>query len=98
MEDLELVARFCFAPNLKKYCGPEVSAKIVDSIFGDFQDSEFLRNAFSKFEGMFPYLNLIASSNGKGVFASEAVQVYWFGTSFWKNVIFQASKPARLQS
>ncbi|HIH32944.1 MAG: hypothetical protein J4478_01860 [Candidatus Diapherotrites archaeon] len=86
MEDLELVARFCFAPNLKKYCGPEVSAKIVDSIFGDFQDSEFLRNAFSKFEGMFPYLNLIASSNGKSAFDSEAVQAYWLGNSLLENV------------
>lgn len=96
VEGLELIARYAFAPNSKKYCGPEnASQKILQFITKEKTVGEkFLKNAFSKFEVMFPYLQLIAEANNKSPFDLKTAEAYWQGSELLENVKLEDWKKA----
>ena len=86
MEDLNLLARYSFPPNARKYCGPDCGKKLFQYITGGFNDEEYVKAALSKFEVMFPYLELIAKANGKSPFDGEVVKAYWQGNGLLEKV------------
>ncbi|MDO8647273.1 MAG: DUF6390 family protein [Candidatus Diapherotrites archaeon] len=86
MENLNTLARYAFPPNARKYCGPDCGKKLFQYIIGGFNDEEYVKAALSKFETMFPYLELIAKANGKSPFDEEVVKAYWQGNGLLENV------------
>jgi len=86
MEGLNLIACYCFPPNLKKYCGPESPERIFKFMTGEFTNEPNVKNAFLRFEVMYPYLQLIAKANNKSAFDFEVAQAYWEGNELLENV------------
>jgi len=86
MEALKLLSAYSFPPNSRKYCGPECDSMLLEALQGKQADETALKNAFKKFEAMFPYLELIAKANNKGPFDLEIAQAYWEGNSLLENV------------
>lgn len=81
-----LFAKYAFAPNKLKYCGPDGNRTIFDYCVAQESDKgliELLRG----FEGAYPYLQLIARVNKiKDPFNESVVEAYWIGNSLLKNV------------
>jgi len=81
-----LFARYAFGPNRLGYCGPEDAAEL----FGEATragDLGALRRQAEQFEGAYPYLQLIASSNGlDDPLDARVVEAYWLGNDLLDNV------------
>ena len=78
-----LFARYAYPPNALGYCGPGQPAELraqmalVDATGGDDRG---LRRLAAGFEGAWPYLQLIASANGRSdPLADDVVAAYWVG-------------------
>lgn len=81
-DGLELCIRFGAIPNALRYCGP---GEAVDP-FAAFlaQDAEIdetqLASLLERFEGLYPYLEVIAQRNGiADAFDERVVEAYWIG-------------------
>ena len=57
-----MFARFAYPPNHLGYCGPEDARALLEQLDDDRADP-FLRNTARRFEGAWPYLELIAATN-----------------------------------
>lgn len=86
MENLKLLAAYAFPPNSRKYCGPECEQMLLEFLQGKETEEAVLKNAFGKFEAMFPQLQLIARANGKEHFDLEVAQAYWEGSQLLEKV------------
>lgn len=87
---LILFARYAFAPNYFRYCGPDKNEDIGQALKGNFDQRE-LREILNHFEAAVPYLNLIARSNHiADPFDQRVVEAYWLGNSLLVNVPSQA--------
>lgn len=77
---VRLCSRYSRVPNSLGYCGPEsVQKDFIDCITrGNCRNAE---SALKKFEGLYPYLELIAAKHGKTQFDYEVVEAYWLGNS-----------------
>lgn len=73
-----LFARFAFPPNALGYCGPTDSVELFEvSSAGADREISALATAF---DGAFPYLQLIAGTNGiDDPLDSRVVEAYWIG-------------------
>ncbi|MCA1780697.1 MAG: DUF6390 family protein [Dermatophilaceae bacterium] len=90
-----LFARYAYPPNALGYCGPGQPGELreqmayVDATGGDDRG---LRQLAAGFEGAWPYLQLIASANGRSdPLAADVVAAYWVG-----NRLLDAVTPALL--
>jgi hypothetical protein len=73
-----LFARYAYGPNRYGYCGPDDSDELLEA--GAANQDHILRNLASKFEGAYPYLALIAGSNGlPDPLDRRVVEAYWLG-------------------
>lgn len=89
-QGLILFARYAFAPNYFKYCGPDRNKDIGEALKGNFDQQE-LRKVLNHFGAAVPYLNLIARSNHiTDPFDQKVVEAYWLGNSLLFNVPNQA--------
>lgn len=83
---LLLFARYAFAPNKLGYCGPGD----FESLFGYLTENESdpgLRELAQKFDGAYPYLQLIAAANGlHDPFDPRVVEAYWVGNEHLERV------------
>jgi hypothetical protein len=72
-------ARYAFGPNRLGYCGPDEAGELFQqATLG--RDLEKLRELAGQFEGAFPYLRLIALSNGvRDPLDPAVVEAYWLG-------------------
>jgi Family of unknown function (DUF6390) len=73
-----LFARYAYPPNALGYCGPADPGALLGAAVGG-ADAE-LSHLASRFEGAWPYLQLIAASNGIAApLDRRVVQAYWVG-------------------
>ena len=89
-EGLILFARYAFAPNYFRYCGPDKNKDIREALKGKFDQQE-LRQVLNHFDAAVPYLNLIARSNKiADPFDIRVVEAYWLGNELLFQVPSQA--------
>lgn len=74
-----LFARYAFGPNRLGYCGPADASELFElAVDGRHEDD--VRALARQFEGAWPYLELIARSNGRrDPLDREVVEAYWLG-------------------
>ena len=87
MNGIELCARYAFKPNELGYCGPDnVHKKLLEFCLGESKDENEIVKILERFEGMHPYLRLIAERNDLDPFDKEVVEGYWLGNDLLENV------------
>lgn len=75
-----LFGRYAFGPNRLGYCGTDDHAALLGHAAS--QDDGPLRSLARTFEGAYPYLELIARSNGiADPLDRRVVEAYWLGNS-----------------
>lgn len=90
MDGVLTCARYAFAPNYYKYCGPDANRGIAAYIKKGISDPG-LSGYLSEFAVLYPYLNLIAQENGIGdPFDPRVVEAYWIGNKLLENVGMKA--------
>lgn len=73
-----LFARYAYGPNRLGYCGPDDADELLEA--GAARQDQALRALATRFEGAYPYLALIASSNGiADPLDARVVEAYWLG-------------------
>jgi hypothetical protein len=75
-----LFARYAFGPNRLGYCGPDASAELIGEASRPGGERA-IRELARGFEGAWPYLELIATSNGiADPLDRRVVEAYWLGS------------------
>lgn len=79
-------ARYAFGPNQLGYCGPDEAGELFQqATLG--HDLARLRELAGQFEGAYPYLRLIALSNGiADPLDADVVEAYWLGSGLADHV------------
>lgn len=86
-------ARYAYGPNRLGYCGPDEERELFDQATRGGEDA-VLRSLAARFEGAYPYLELIARSAGiADPLDARVVEAYWLGSSLLERV-----RPAALGS
>jgi hypothetical protein len=79
-------ARYAFGPNRLGYCGPDEAAELFEQATKGREEA-VLRTLATKFEGAYPYLELIGRSNGiADPLDARVVEAYWLGSPLLENV------------
>ena len=79
-------AKYAFAPNKLRYCGPDGNRDIFHYCVAQESDKGLIE-LLKGFEGAFPYLQLIAKANKiKDPFDEKVVEAYWIGNDLLNNV------------
>jgi hypothetical protein len=72
-------ARYAFGPNRLGYCGPDEADELFEQATAG-RDVARLRQLAGRFEGAWPYLELIAAASGTGdPLDPRVVEAYWLG-------------------
>ncbi len=75
---VELCSRYSRVPNSLGYCGPsDVQEAFLKCIMNG--ECNKARLSLKKFEGLHPYLELIAGKHGLDPFDYDVVEAYWLG-------------------
>ena len=78
--------RYAFPPNQLGYCGPDDHDALLGYVVNRRADQGLVELG-RRFEGAFPYLQLIAHSNGiDDPFDPRVVEAYWIGNRLLANV------------
>ena len=81
-----LFGRYAFPPNQLGYCGPPDHQALLDHVAAGAPDKGLIELE-KRFEGAYPYLLLIAHSNGiADPFDERVVDAYWVGNSLLNKV------------
>jgi hypothetical protein len=79
-------ARYAYGPNQLGYCGPDQEQELFDQATRAAEDSA-LRALATRFEGAYPYLQLIATSAGiADPLDGRVVEAYWLGNRLLDDV------------
>lgn len=79
-------ARFAYPPNILGYCGPPDPAALADALAGG-ADPGAVRAMAERFDGAWPYLQLIARCNGiEDPLDVRVVDAYWIGSPLLERV------------
>ncbi|TFG67748.1 MAG: hypothetical protein E4H24_05420 [Thermomicrobiales bacterium] len=79
-------ARYAYGPNRLGYCGPDAADELLGEA-AEGGDLRRIRGLASEFEGAYPYLELIARSNGIGdPLDGRVVEAYWLGSDLLEGV------------
>lgn len=70
--------RYAYPPNVLGYCGPHDHAALFEYGTAGVVDGGLL-GLVRDFEGAWPYLELIARSNGRHPLDHDVVEAYWIG-------------------
>ncbi|HUI03586.1 MAG TPA: DUF6390 family protein [Acidimicrobiales bacterium] len=82
-----LFARYAYPPNALGYCGPDDPAALLGLATDARPHPADLRQLAARFEGAWPYLELIAASNGIGdPLDRRVVEAYWVGNGLLARV------------
>lgn len=86
-DGLLMFAKYAFPPNTLQLCGPSENKELFELLSAQ-ESGPDLRRLLLQFNGAFPYLRLIAQSNGiKDEFDKKVVEAYWLGNAFLKKVL-----------
>ncbi len=86
LDGMLLFARFAFMPNRLGYCGGDVNGALLASLKEGVAEGG-LRRHLQSFAGAYPYLRLIAESNGiTDPFDRRVVEAYWIGNDLLETV------------
>ena len=86
-----LFARYAYPPNALGYCGPADAEGLLGAAAGEVDVAELAARA-TAFSGAWPYLRLIAASNGLAdPLHHDVVDAYWVG-----NALLEAVAPEDL--
>lgn len=78
--------RYAFPPNELGYCGPDDHDALLGYVVGRRADQGLVELG-RRFEGAYPYLRLIAESNGiADPFDARVVEAYWIGNGLLRGV------------
>lgn len=81
-----MFARFAYPPNALGYCGPDDSQSLLEQS-GLATADDALRSAAMRFEGAWPYLEVIAAANGiSDALDPRVVEAYWLGNALLARV------------
>ncbi len=81
-----LFARYAYPPNALGYCGPDDPAALLEA-GADGRDPALLGHLAARFDGAWPYLQLIAGCNGiADPLDARVVAAYWVGNPLVHNV------------
>ncbi len=82
-----LFARFAYPPNALGYCGPDDPSLLL-GLASDARPADAdLRHLAARFDGAWPYLQLIAGCNGiRDPLDRRVVSAYWIGNSLLPGV------------
>lgn len=79
MDGILRCSRYAFGPNRLHYCGPDANKEMLAHIAEQKGDAG-LTGILSRFETMYPYLELIARANHiRDPFDDRVVEAYWIG-------------------
>jgi hypothetical protein len=79
-------ARYAYGPNRLGYCGPDAADELLDEA-AQGGDLRKIRELAVGFEGAYPYLELIARSNGiPDALDDRVVEAYWLGNDLLDRV------------
>lgn len=82
----QMFAQFAYPPNALGYCGPDDSHALLEQA-GLATADDALRAAATRFEGAWPYLELIAEANRiRDPLDPRVVEAYWVGNSLLARV------------
>lgn len=81
MDGTELAIRFSFSTNLLRFCGPEKATDAFQRYLNNKDNPEEVRHLFKQFEGLYPYLSVLAEKAGKDFLDYEVVEAYWIGNA-----------------
>lgn len=89
-------ARFAYPPNALGYCGPDAAAELLERVdAGPAAVDPDLRALAAAFEGAWPWLELIAHSNGiADPLDDGVVEAYWLGNDLLGRVPATALGPS----
>ncbi len=86
MEGTALFVRYVFMPNRLEFCGPSDSAALFEHALATRPEPK-IRPLLQAFTGAYPYLQLIARSNGiADPFDARVVEAYWVGNELLEGV------------
>jgi hypothetical protein len=79
-------ARYAYPPNALGYCGPDDSDALLEYIAAGTSDAGLVEMA-KQFDGMWPYLTLIAQATGRSdPLDAAVVEAYWIGSRLLERV------------
>lgn len=79
-------AAYAYPPNVLGYCGPDAPRQLLEQVAGGVDDHD-LRRLARGFEGAWPYLELIAATNGVAdPLDDRVVEAYWIGNGLLDRV------------
>ena len=73
MEGVELCSRFSYITNSLCFCGPKDAHLEFLKYLNSKEDKSKVEELLKKFEGILPYVSVIAERNGKEIFDKEAI-------------------------
>jgi hypothetical protein len=81
MDPIDIVTRYSFITNKLRYCGPHDSfLQFLEYIkTKDKKLIPLIKNQITRFEGLYPYLELIAKKHNLDVFDYKVSEAYWIG-------------------
>ncbi|MGB7981970.1 MAG: DUF6390 family protein, partial [Candidatus Nanopelagicales bacterium] len=79
-------ARYAYPPNELGFCGPDAAGQILEQVAAGADDPD-LRGLLHRFEGAWPYLELIAGCAGiDDPLDDRVVEAYWLGNDLLDGV------------
>src|SRR3989344_2401741 len=82
MDGHELAARFSYITNNLRFCGPQVAANQFLEYIAKRNNKDAVEDSLRKFEGLYPYLSVIAQRLGKHFCDYDVVEAYWIGNKY----------------
>ena len=86
MDGIELAARFSYITNSLRFCGPEEASGQFLGYIASSTSAESVKESLKKFEGLYPYLSVIAAKNKKEFTDYGVVEAYWIGNELLDNM------------
>lgn len=79
MNGVKLCCEFSGIPNKLEFCGPIKSFEVFADFLKTGNKEQEVRDLLTKFEGLYPYLKLIADKHSLDPFDERVVEAYWIG-------------------